>query len=275
MTMPHYRLTIVNEETLNKSAEMKFTRPSGLAIAATILLLLFAIAALCVAYTPLRSLLPGFVNNNVQNQIVTNALRADSLEEVLKQHDAYITTLKAIFSGEVKVDTLHTIDSLNVIRADQLLERSELEDEFIAQYEEREMYNLTNVRQRSDTDGLIFHRPARGLLTAPYDPEASHSGVDITANPRESILSILDGTVLLSAYTAEAGYLLVIQHSRDFISVYKHCGTLLRQVGDRVAAGEVVATIASASSERDDAPHLHFELWRRGETINPEKYILF
>ena len=64
-----------------------------------------------------------------------------------------------------------------------------------------------------------------------------HYGTDIAANPNESVLATMDGTVILSTHTAETGYLIGVQHSQDLISVYKHCGSLLKKEGDRVKRG--------------------------------------
>lgn len=122
--------------------------------------------------------------------------------------------------------------------------------------------------------GLIFHRPTRGMMSAPFDPDIRHFGVDIAANPDESVLAVLDGTVILSAYTAETGYVIQVQHGQDFVSVYKHCGSLLRREGDTVKGGEAIALVGDTGRQAT-GPHLHFELWHRGHAADPAKYIVF
>ena len=89
-----------------------------------------------------------------------------------------------------------------------------------------------------------------------------------------SIVAILDGVVILSTYTADTGYLIQIQHNQDFVSVYKHCGSLLKKQGDRVKAGEVIALVGDTGT-LSTGPHLHFELWYKGQAVNPEYYIAF
>ncbi|HQK37141.1 MAG TPA: M23 family metallopeptidase, partial [Bacteroidales bacterium] len=90
----------------------------------------------------------------------------------------------------------------------------------------------------------------------------------------EGIKSVTSGTVLLSAWTIETGYLLVIQHPNNLVSVYKHNAELLKQTGNMVKAGEVIAIVGN-SGEYTSGPHLHFELWHNGIPVNPEEYILF
>jgi lipoprotein NlpD len=201
-------------------------------------------------------------------------LRADSLQQLVERQNLYFMNIQDIFKGEVKVDSDHSLDSLTVVRSEELMERTAQEEEFRKQFEESEKYNLTNIQAEPDVDGLIFYRPTRGLLSSNFNPDERHFGVDIAANPNESVLATLDGTVVFGGYTAETGYVIEIQHNRDFISVYKHCGSLLKQTGDKVKAGEVIALVGNTGAQTT-GPHLHFELWRKGEALNPEKYIVF
>mgnify|MGYP000535637016 CR=1 FL=1 len=78
----------------------------------------------------------------------------------------------------------------------------------------------------------------------------------------------------LRPYTAETGYLIEVQHNQDFVSVYKHCGSLLKREGDTVKGGEAIALIGN-SGQLTTGPHLHFELWHKGRAVNPELYIVF
>ena len=112
------------------------------------------------------------------------------------------------------------------------------------------------------------------MISSRFDAGKKHYGTDIAANPNESVLATLDGTVILSTYTADTGYVIQVQHNQDFVSVYKHCGSLLKQAGDAVKAGEAIALVGN-SGTLTTGPHLHFELWHKGRAVNPEKYIVF
>lgn len=269
-----YKLTIINENTLEEVVGIHVSKLNGVSVLLTVFTVFFAVAALIVSFTPLRNYLPGYLNSEVREQIVENALRADSLQLLVEQQNLYILNIQDIFKGTVRADSVRSLDSLTIMRSEELMERTVQEEEFRKQFEENEKYNLTNIRTEADTDGMIFYRPTRGLLSSNFDPDNRHFGVDIAANPNESVLATLDGTVIWSAYTAETGYVTAIQHNREFISVYKHCGSLLKRAGDKVKAGEVVALVGN-TGRQTTGPHLHFELWRKGEALNPEKYIVF
>ena len=269
-----YKLTIINENTLEEVAGIRVSKLNGLSVLLTVITVIFVIAATIIAFTPLRNYLPGYMNSEVRAQIVDNALKVDSLQQLVERQNLYIMNIQDIFSGKIKVDTVQSIDSLTNMRADSLMERTQREEEFRRQYEETEKYNLTSIAEDKGVDGLIFHRPTRGMLTSHFDPNSRHYGVDIAATPNESVLAALDGTVILSTYTAETGYLIEVQHGQDFITVYKHCGSLLKKEGDEVKGGEAIALVGKTGT-LTTGPHLHFELWRKGRAVNPEKYIVF
>jgi murein DD-endopeptidase MepM/ murein hydrolase activator NlpD len=65
-----------------------------------------------------------------------------------------------------------------------------------------------------------------------------------------------------------------VQHEPDLVSVYKHNAELLKSTGDKVKAGEAIAIIGN-SGEFSTGPHLHFELWYKGNALNPQQYIDF
>ena len=248
-----YRLTITNENTLEEVASLYVSKLNGISVVLFTLAILFLIAAAIVSFTPLRNYLPGYMNSEVRQQVVENALRVDSLQQMLDRQAMYVMNIQDIFSGNIRTDTVQSMDSLTVLREDSLMERTQREDEFRRQYEAAEKYNLTNLAARTDADGLIFYRPAQGMVAKPFDADAGHLGTDIAANPNESVLATLDG-----------------------ISVYKHCGPPFKHEGETVKGGEAIAPMHAPPEAKDsEGAHLHFELWHRGKAVNPELYIVF
>ena len=80
--------------------------------------------------------------------------------------------------------------------------------------------------------------------------------------------------VIFAEWTAETGYVIIIKHNVNLISVYKHNASLTKSQGDLVKAGEVIA-ISGNTGEFTTGPHLHFELWSDGYPINPRNFIDF
>lgn len=270
-----YKLTIVNENTLEEVMGLHVSKLNGLSVLLVVFTVLFAIAALIVSFTPLRNYLPGYMNSEVRKQIVGNALLADSLSRLLERQNLYVMNLQDIIRGEVRLDSVRSIDSLTVQRSEELMERTENEERFRKEFEEQEKYNLANVKAPMPVSDIIFYRPALGMLSKGFDPEGRHFGVDIAADAKESVLATLDGTVIFCGYMPGNGYVILLQHATNLVSAYKHCGSLLKSPGDKVTAGEVIALVGDRSEGEEGHPHLHFELWHRGQVLNPEQYIVF
>ena len=84
----------------------------------------------------------------------------------------------------------------------------------------------------------------------------------------------VDEKLTSSDWTVKTGYVIQVQHTNDLISVYKHNSILLKKQGDYVRAGEVLGVVGN-TGEESSGPHLHFELWRAGNPLNPENFIKF
>ena len=269
-----YKLTITNENTLEEIVGIHVSKLNGVSVLLSAVTVIFLISSLIIVFTPLRNYLPGYMNTEIREQVVNNALRADSLQWLLERQRMYIMNIQDIISGNIKADSVHSIDSLTEVRTEELMERTQAEEEFRKQYEETERYNLTTIDNTQAVTGLIFFRPTRGMVSSEFDANQKHFGIDIAASPNESVLATLDGTVILATYTADTGYVIQVQHSQNLISVYKHCGSLLKKVGDSVKAGEAIALVGN-TGEKTTGPHLHFEIWNKGRALDPSKYIVF
>ena len=125
-----YKLTIVNENTLEEIVGLRVSKLNGLSVLLCVLAVLFLIASCIITFTPLRNYLPGYMNSEVRTQIVDNALRVDSLQQVLNKQNLYIMNIQDIFSGKVSIDSVQTLDSLTTAREDTLMERTKREEEF-------------------------------------------------------------------------------------------------------------------------------------------------
>lgn len=117
--------------------------------------------------------------------------------------------------------------------------------------------------------------PAVGDISSPYgwrtDPfkggKAWHAGLDIAAPAGESVAACWDGTVTFAGTKGGYGNVVEITHPGGWTSVYGHLRTAAVRVGETVTAGEKIAEIGSTG--RSTGPHLHFELRREGETVDP------
>jgi murein DD-endopeptidase MepM/ murein hydrolase activator NlpD len=272
-----YRLVILNDETFEEKASLRLSRLNVIAVGGSIFLLLILITTSIIVFTPIREFIPGYTDVNLRKNLITLTLKADSLEKQMLIKDKYITTLQRIIKGEPPADEIpqpkdSTIDIKNIN-----LGISEKDSALRAKIEQEEKYNLITSNTKFSSTGLssfFFFAPIKGTITGEFDPQTKHYGIDVVAPKNEPISATLDGTVIFADWTTETGYTIIIQHQNNLISVYKHNSVLLKNEGDIVQAGEVIAILGN-SGEITTGPHLHFELWYNGYPIDPKEYIIF
>ena len=271
-----YRLTIHNENKLENVLGF-YISPLWVILSLFFSFLLVAgVIYLVIMFTPVGSLLPGYVSQVTKDKFVSNSLRVDSLMNEVRKQDIYLANIRSIMSGEITTDSIK--NSLLPVSSDSIsIETTELEAKFMKEWEERERYNLTSqAASVAALQEINLFRPIQGRIEKDYDPSNGHYGIDIAEAADESIVAIYDGTVVLSDYTANDGFTIVVQHRENLISVYRNCYRLLKKVGDKVYGGEVIATLSDGSgNEKHKKQFLHLELWHRSKPLDPNIYIAF
>ena len=180
-----------------------------------------------------------------------------------------VLQLKA-FNDKVRLPYQEKIINFELDRYKTLILASVVEKE-----EKQSLSVLNNTKQSNvSLKNLHFFLPVKGIVTNGFDVESGHMATDIVAQPNEPVLATLEGTVTLATWSLTEGYIIIIQHNYNIISIYKHNESLLKKTGDHVTAGEPIAIIGN-TGELTTGPHLHFELWYDGSPLNPEDYIAF
>lgn len=272
-----YRLTIHNENKLENVLGFYISPLWVILSLFTSFMLVVGVLYLVVVMTPVGSMLPGFVDKGEKDKIVSNSLRVDSLMHEIEKQDAYLANIRAIMNGDITLDSLKNSPQ-PVSNKSFSTETTALEAEFVKEWEERERYNLTSqAASVAALQEINLFRPTKGEIITAFDPSTGHYGVDIAEVAGENIVSIHDGIVVFSDYTANDGYTIALQHRENLISIYRNCYRLLKNVGDKVYGGEVIGTLSDGSGEASEKEKkfLHLELWHRSKPLDPNIYIPF
>ena len=96
----------------------------------------------------------------------------------------------------------------------------------------------------------------------------------MSATKNEEVSADTDKKVISAEFNIETGYVIEVQHSNDFISIYKYNAQLLKSVGEKVVGGENIALAGNGEGEAN-TPSLEFQLWHKGQPLNPLEYITF
>ncbi|MDR3340703.1 MAG: M23 family metallopeptidase [Candidatus Symbiothrix sp.] len=269
-----YKLSFLNENTLEEVFSLRLSRLSGFLALAVFAAFLIALTSIVIITTPIRNYLPGYMASEIRQEMIDNSLKTDSLEQHLHIQSKYLDNIRAILRGDIKVDEIPKIDSLRD-NTNIDLEKSNTTAKFIRNFEEEEQYNLNVLNTNTNRpDNIMFFRPVNGLVSSSFNLQEKHYGIDIATTSKSSVVSTMKGTVIYTGFDANAGYVIQVQHPNGYISVYKHNAALLKKQGEEVKGGETIA-LAGSTGNYSTGDHLHFELWYKGKSVDPKEYINF
>lgn len=269
-----YRLIVYNDTTFQSVWSMKLSRLKVFTVTSLLSAIIVVLVILLIATTGLREYIPGYPKAEFRQMLVHNALKVDSLEQELAKRDQFFKGIQAIMAGEIPEDNLSIQENANSeeVEFQEFNHDSVFQDKLLAEQLSLSIQNTEN--NNVSISQIHFFVPVKGVITEHFNSTSDHFGIDLVSEPNARILAVLDGTVISSGWTLETGYVIYLQHESDLISVYKHNAELLKATGDKVKAGEAIAIIGN-TGELSTGPHLHFELWYRGNALNPVQYIDF
>ena len=163
--------------------------------------------------------------------------------------------------NELKKINNFSIDVVKALGNDSLIHKYPSERELIDNY----FKNLDEVKSMIP--------PVSGYVTQGLDLKSNftHTGIDIAAKKGEKILSPADGLVVFSGITDDLGKTIIISHSNNLFSLYGHNDKNTVNPRTIVNKGDVIGYVGETGNT--DGPHLHFELWKNSEVLDPRDYI--
>ena len=162
-------------------------------------------------------------------------------------------------SGSIDLETLklqirNTIDTVGEIK-DYL-------------HEQRDIHLSTP--QGLPVEGFVSS--AFGVRKKPgYRYREFHSGMDWAAPPGSPVKATADGIVSFSGRSGANGNLIVLEHGRGYSTFFAHNRQNLVKLGQKVKRGEIIGYVGSTGNST--GPHVHYEIWKYGQTVNPSTYI--
>lgn len=127
----------------------------------------------------------------------------------------------------------------------------------------------------TDTTGSStgkYRAPTTGTLTSTFGDGRSHQGIDIANSTGTPIVAVADGEVISAGPAQGFGLWVRIRHDDGTVTTYGHNNDNLVTVGQRVAAGEEIATVGNRGIST--GPHLHFEVdTPASEKVDPRTWL--
>jgi murein DD-endopeptidase MepM/ murein hydrolase activator NlpD len=273
-----YEVVVRDEENFEEKRTFSYSHTKALVLVVPVLVLMF-ILGFWLAPRQSGKLLQSSQELQMKKQLLSLTNTVDSLLEVTNQYERYYQNFRKAIEGDVK--DLRT-DTSKILK-NQVAQTDTIQD-YISQADLnlRKEYESMNIslketkmsKEETQLQGISFFPPIKGTITERFDAKNKHFGIDLVAKANEPIKAAADGTVILASWTEDTGNVIAIQHQGEIVSFYKHNAALFKKVGDFVKAGDVIAIIGN-TGRLSSGPHLHFELWYKGNAINPEKFVSF
>ena len=201
---------------------------------------------------------------------------ADDLKVAYQEIEAQKKEYKAL---KAKVDS--NIE-LKKAEAERMLREQEQINDEIAELSRKEAAAASSSGGGGGgkvySGSMTWPCPSYNRISSPYGYRTHpisgtrklHKGLDISASSGNPVIAAASGTVVKSYFSSSYGNYVVISHGGGVMTAYAHMTRRLVSAGQRVAAGQQVGTVGSTGNST--GPHLHFEVYVGGSTVNPMNY---
>mgnify|MGYP001437579246 FL=1 len=270
-----YKIVISSEDTFEEKLSFKANKINAFIIMLVYSIILISFTISIVFFTQLRELVPGYSSSDLLNRAIYLTEKTDSLEQQIALNNKFYQSIEDVLSGKtedfvpkevLEADTNYNNFDIKTINPN-------IQDSILRSYVDKEdKFNLT--KNELVIENKMFFTPIMGEITQGFNSKDNHYALDISADIGTPVKSILEGKIIFSEWSVDTGYVIIIDHGQDIISVYKHNSKALKKQNDFVQAGEVIA-YSGNQGNLSTGPHLHFELWKNGTPINPQPLLNF
>ena len=268
-----YRIVVLNEDTFEERFSFKLNRLNVFVFGGLFSFLLIGLTFLLIMITPLKEYIQGYSSTELKKEATKLVYKVDSLNKSLTVNNLYIENIQKVLKGEIKRVSFNKDSVFQQMKIDKIdFAPSAIDSSFRQEVEQEDRYSV--FEEATKNTDIVFTSPIKGEITQTYDSKEKHFAIDIAVDKNTPVKAVADGTIIFRGFTADTGYVILIEHNQGFISVYKHNSSLYKEQGDLVKSGEVIAN-AGSTGTFSTGSHLHFELWNDGYPVNPLNYINF
>ena len=270
-----HRLTLQNEVDNAEEWHMHISVVRIFAALLAFVLLLFILILSLVAYTPRAGIPAGLRGQPLARNAAAkhHAARLDRAAD--DQMRTYSDNIALIMEGKTPV--VRNVGGLDSIKADKTLVMPSREDSLLRiQMEGEGPYGLGKSPSRKTLrEAMAMTAPVEGIITEKFDTKLGQYGIRIAAAPGSQVSAVDNGTVVLSLWSPEEGYVVQVQHADNVLSIYKNLAQSMVSTGQRLPQRRVLGYSNDPQAEGTDSKLFGFELWSDGKPVDPEGYIVF
>ena len=258
---------MLEDTTLREVFHFRVSLIGGISIITISFIALIVLLSVLIVYTPIRNILPGY-SASLRQQLIEESARVDSLQQSLTLQRQYLDVIKQLTAGDIQLDSIQSLDSLQRVERAQILElHNEVTDAFLAQYEQKERDRLLLFEDITERDVRQLSRPVRGIIMQSANPDQHLYAITVHTGKNENVLATTRGVIVSVERMADETWTMTLQ-TNTFVTIYRHISKALKTQGTMVEKGESLGLL-------DGKHELQIELWDAGRFVNPEEVIVW
>jgi murein DD-endopeptidase MepM/ murein hydrolase activator NlpD len=256
-TLKNFSVLIIPDNTNLNAKTYRFSYRKTMAVVFTYSLIMALLGFILFSMTPLKGLFSkssNFSNTELKsiNELNERMIKLSKELNEIRNSDEQLK--KAIKLGDTSLFNIENASGNAKIKAGGTI---------LSIF--RELLSKFQILQK---ESISFIRPVTGFISRNFDPERGHMGIDFVVKTGTPVYVSANGFIIFANYTVKDGNMIIVSHPGNYISVYKHCSSLLKKERETVVQGELIA-LSGNTGEITTGPHLHFEIWKEGKPINP------
>lgn len=276
MLMPKlhkYKLTVEDESRLEKIFQTRFTRFSFIFLFMVVIALAAVAGGVIVAFSPMKTHLPGYLKESERTKSEEQHLRLDSIYHSYEVANAYLENIQKILNPDgPPQDSLALSErrKYGSLSPDSLMPMSKEEKQFSEMMRNRDKYNIA-ASATAAAETLMF-KPVNdeSIIT---EATKNSTKAEVVIAKEATVDAIADGKVITVNKSLKGGGTseVIIQHPKGFLSRYSLLENVLIEPGDKVTAGQIIANSGSVRGGKSNV--INIELWYNGDPLIPYDYI--
>lgn len=213
-----------------------------------------------------------------------------STSNTYKEKLAKANKIKSLIDLKKVKETFKSIDN-STSKINQFLQKRGIENFEIPNAGGEENFEITDINEIADyynaklktlentTKKIPLGVPLKTQITSTFGYRSNpftgsntenHPGIDFKGNVGDPVISTAEGIVVFAGAKGGYGNCIMIKHIENIETLYGHLSKINVRVGQNVKIGEIIGEVGSTG--RSTGPHLHYEIIKNGEKINPKDY---
>ncbi len=261
------KLTLSDETRLHTLGSVRISGWRFLLAVVCAVIVSVALGAVIVMISPLRMLLPGYLDRSERLGTEQAMLRIDSLADADSRTRLFLENLLTVTDTDrVPSDSLKASHGRMAAGSDSLMDATREERRFVEMMRDREKFNISVLAPLA-ADGMMFFPPAAECVQTAQSLELPAARFIIAQT--SPVCAIADGTVISVSGNGADSNSIVIQHPNGFVSRLSGVRSVTVGEGSSVIGGQVIGMPGARQSSRD----VVLEMWRDGDPLIPSQYV--